>query len=286
MSQKIKHFYAGFANKLLSDYIGGNPRMLTAIRFALHTIPINATQILDIGCGIGWSSWEVKRHYTDASVLGVDISPALLRIANTLFCAPNLQFMVSDITAEGGLPSANFDAILLLDVYEHIPCQDRVVFHRMLRHLIKDQGVIILTCPSVFHQNFLRTYKPEGLQPVDEDVALTDMLQLAQDVDGEVLHFNYQTIWNTNDYTHTVIQKKPLYKQSAFKSHSKHVVNLEPERVRYQRAKNCLQVDIPEHHHHIAPVRLIHSTGRRIKHFISQVAKSGVAKVGTIYDRK
>ena len=51
-------FYAGFRNRLLLDYVRGNGRTEAAIRHAIRFIPASAQRILDLGCGIGWSSRE------------------------------------------------------------------------------------------------------------------------------------------------------------------------------------------------------------------------------------
>lgn len=269
----IKQFYDTFDQKLLTDYVRGNPRMLAAIHHTLGAIPAGATSVLDIGCGIGWSSWEIKRHYPDAWVLGVDISQVLIQTARTLFAVPGLEFIVSDVTSAGSLPRTYFDAIILLDVYEHIPRQERKGVHSMLRRLLNDHSVLILTCPSTLHQDYLRTHKPEGLQPVDEDVTLADVMQLAHDLEGEVMCFTYQTIWRTNDYTHTVIQRKPRYQQPYAQQKQTGAITIEPQHVRHQRVKTRLQRDIPLPRQQHPGMRLVRRVGRPIKHAVFSLGR-------------
>ncbi len=253
-SQTISTYYDESTHKRLRDYVYGNARALAAITFALQHIPSDAPRVLDLGCGIGWSAWEILRHYPSANVVGVDISPRQIQTARQLFPHSQLNWLVSDMTQQAGFQPASFDAIVMIDVYEHLPRASRPTLHHVFWHILKDQGVIILTCPSIFHQNYLRTEKPDGLQPVDEDVSLADLIQLAHDVEGEVLSFAYQTIWRTNDYTHTIIQKCPLFgPKSAQHPHS---IQLEPLPVRRQRVKSQLGLDIalpsnpqsPAHH--------------------------------------
>lgn len=201
-------FYDEFSAGLLADYVYGNARAESAIRHALRWIPAHATRILDVGCGIGWSTWELKRHFPSAFVLGIDISPKTVAQAKRLFPAPDVEFVAGDITTADQLLPPSFDAIVMLDVYEHIPRTSRTSLHQALHKLLAIGGRLILTCPSVYHQEYLRRYAPDGLQPIDEDVTVEDTDALAEDIQGEIVYRSYVTIWRAQDYMHVVIQKK------------------------------------------------------------------------------
>ena len=82
--ESISGFYDQFSDRLLSDFALGNRRAEAAIEHAIRSAGSNACRVLDLGCGIGWSSWELRRHLRDAEIVGVDLSEALLRIARTL----------------------------------------------------------------------------------------------------------------------------------------------------------------------------------------------------------
>lgn len=86
MDQEVKDFYCRFSGQLLADYFYGNRRVEAAIQHALHWIPTKAQSILDVGCGIGWSTWEIKRSRAEAFVMGIDLSLESSRIAQALFC--------------------------------------------------------------------------------------------------------------------------------------------------------------------------------------------------------
>lgn len=243
-SKVVSTFYDESTHKRLRDYVHGNPRAIAAIQFALHHIPAGATRVLDLGCGVGWSAWEILRHNPDLTVIGVDLSPRQMHTAKQLFPHPQLSWIVSDLTQKGAFQPDSFDAIVMLDVYEHLPVASRSTLHHVFRHILKDQGVIILTCPSVFHQHYLRTELPNGLQPVDEDVHLADLLQLAHDIDGEILSFAYQTIWHTNDYSHTVIQKQPKFCPKPSTPIRTRAIRIESQRLRYQRVKTQIGAEV------------------------------------------
>ena len=119
-------FYDSAAANSLADYVYGNPRLEAAIGHALRWIPPEARSIIDVGCGIGWSTWEIKRNFAGASVLGIDLSAARLKLASTLFSAPGLTFAVASVL-EMPVPEASADVAVMLDVYEHV--QNRAVPH-------------------------------------------------------------------------------------------------------------------------------------------------------------
>ncbi|MGS2726866.1 class I SAM-dependent methyltransferase [Psychroserpens sp. BH13MA-6] len=210
--QESLEFYNKFDKKLINDYVFGNKRIVKAIEILSAYIPDQSKNILDIGCGLGWSSYEFARTFSSTKVLGVDLSPVLIETAEKLFgTEENLIFKSIDLTRT--FPEGQFDAIVLIDVYEHIPISDRDKFHDAIKNCLNLNGRLILACPSKFHQDFLREHNPAGLQPVDEDVDINDIAKLAKDIDGEVIFFEYQTIWKTNDYFYTIIEIKPQYQE-------------------------------------------------------------------------
>src|SRR5690606_6765376 len=123
-------------------------------------IPENSESILDIGCGLGWSSYEFSKHFQRVAVKGIDLSPVLIEKASTLFINNNLSFEVFDITKD--LPKETYDAIVMIDVYEYIPCEERFNFHDAIKKLMRPNGRLILACPSKYHQDYLRKNNPKG----------------------------------------------------------------------------------------------------------------------------
>lgn len=234
LSKASRKYYDEFSPELLGDYANGNPRIESAIAHALRWIPDSANRILDIGCGIGWSTSEIKRAHPDAVVLGVDISPEAISTARNLFEGAGISFESRDITEPGNIPEPAFDAIVMLDVYEHISKDRRRETHLNLAKALSYHGTVILTCPSVFYQEYLRQHQPETLQPVDEDVAADELSFLARDIKGHLVHLEYVDIWHTNDYLHAVIRRHPALLEEA-KHANKRVFALESKNVRRRR---------------------------------------------------
>src|SRR5690554_3862752 len=162
-------FYNHFDKKLINDYVLGNKRLVSAIHNLGKFIPKDSKNILDIGCGLGWSSHEFAKAFPSSQVLAVDLSPVLIDTASKLFDdLENLTFKSYDLTQ--GLPIGLRDAIVMIDVYEHIPIIDREQFHKSIKDVLTNNGRFILACPSKYHQEYLKKNNPDGLQPIDEDV--------------------------------------------------------------------------------------------------------------------
>ncbi|MCC1484913.1 class I SAM-dependent methyltransferase [Winogradskyella immobilis] len=203
-------YYNQFDKKLINDYVLGNKRIINAIENLGSFIPENSNNILDIGSGLGWSSHEFAKAFPNSQVLAVDLSPVLINTASKLFdTQENLTFKSYDLTQ--GLPVDMYDAIVMIDVYEHIPIADRAKFHKSIKSVLAKNGRFILACPSKYHQDHLKNNNPTGLQPVDEDVDFGTIQMIAKQISGEVIYFEYQNIWNNYDYLYAVIELNPLY---------------------------------------------------------------------------
>ena len=171
-------------------------------------LPGDRIEVLDIGCGIGWSTSEIASNHPDARVRGVDLSPRLVATARSLFGGePRTRFEVCDFIEDK--IEDEVDAIVLLDVYEHFPASARTLIHDRLRTLLKDDGCLILTVPTPEHQQYLRTEHPGELQPIDEDVSGDDVEKLAHDIEGRVVARRTVSVWHADDYMHALIQRGP-----------------------------------------------------------------------------
>lgn len=228
--QESLEFYNKFDRKLIDDYIYGNKRLESAIIELSRFLPEDSNKILDVGCGIGWSSYEMSKYCPNAKIEGVDLSPILIETAQKLFSNMNLSYRVLNVLNYNIL--GTYDSVMMIDVYEHIPKSDRKLFHKSLKDLLKDQGRVIMACPTKFHQNWLRINKPEGLQPVDEDVDWETISQLSKDIEGEIIYFEYQKIWSSFDYLYAVIQVNPQYDfNQEIKMNSELILEEKPSRI-------------------------------------------------------
>jgi cyclopropane fatty-acyl-phospholipid synthase-like methyltransferase len=207
-----RKFYDDFAGKLVRDFLLGNKRAESAILFASNVIKREAKKtVLDLGCGIGWSTYEFSRACPDCRAVGVDLSDRLVALASRMFSqSDRVHFYCGDLTSADWCSTAKppFDACVMIDVYEHIPRPARQLFHETLKAILSEDAVLILTCPTPLHQKFLRQQYPDRLQPVDEDVHLRDLEILAEALTAEITHYEHKSIWAGHDYFHAVMQRR------------------------------------------------------------------------------
>lgn len=116
------------ALSLLERFLGGGPRSGEAVR------------VCDIGCGCGMMLCELKAHRYDA--VGVDPSDKAVG-----YClSRGVTAWKGSLPDDVRLPRQDFDAVLLLDVLEHID-DDRAACVAALA-MLKPGGILICTVPA------------------------------------------------------------------------------------------------------------------------------------------
>ena len=99
--------------------------------------------IMDIGCSTGLTLKSLRREFPNAALMGADYVYGLLEaLAQNLEGVPLLQF---DLTT-CPLPDKSIDAIVLLNVLEHIERDDAALAH--VARILKPDGIAILEVPA------------------------------------------------------------------------------------------------------------------------------------------
>lgn len=131
------------------------------------------TSLVDVGCGDGWLASRLAASFPERAVVGVDVSPAALRLALSLPRPSNLGFVSCDII-QTVPPGAPFDCGTLVEVLEHIPLEEVSGFVAGLARLIRPSGRLFVTVPSVnlnrkrisrHHQHFTHDSLTATLSP-------------------------------------------------------------------------------------------------------------------------
>lgn len=206
-----KAYYNNFQSRLIKDYLNYNPRVVSAIKEMVKRKPNDVKNVLDIGCGIGWSSYYLLQQYPEIKITAIDLSEKSIEVARKLFNSDNITYSSIDVTNSNFVFSEKFDYVIMLDVYEHIDIKSRGKFIDSLKAVSNEKCQYFFSCPTILHQNYLKKYVPEGLQPVDEYLSLKEMMHFADEIGGEVVYFENKSIWNSNDYFHCLIAKKINY---------------------------------------------------------------------------
>jgi SAM-dependent methyltransferase len=107
---------------------------------------VSSGTALDIGCGDGKHTFELQKRLGNNIVFsGVDFSERAITYARML--APHIPFYVQDGTRLQ-FSAGSFEAIVSIEVIEHIPIPDVPLFLQEIARLLKPGGVVVLTTPT------------------------------------------------------------------------------------------------------------------------------------------
>jgi 2-polyprenyl-3-methyl-5-hydroxy-6-metoxy-1,4-benzoquinol methylase len=201
--ESVQSYYDERVDAKIRDFTHANPRIEAAIELLAEWAPAKPTRILEIGCGIGATSWRMARAWPEAEVVGADVSPISIEVAKTCFRRPNLTYR-AELIKEGVL-SGKFDLVLLMDTYEHIALDDRGTLHTAIKSLLSDEARLVVTVPTPAALNDTRAASPSELQPIDENVTATDITVLANETHTQLLYYREVGIWQYGDYAHVVL---------------------------------------------------------------------------------
>lgn len=111
-------------------------------------------RVLEVGCGSGLGATFLSQHC--ASVTGIDVKVGEVEDARKLSRRSNVEFKVVDLFKADDL--GQFDAVVNLDVIEHMqPAEGRKFVEAMARRL-KPTGMLALGSPSVYSWKYQSPY--------------------------------------------------------------------------------------------------------------------------------
>ena len=103
--------------------------------------------VLDVGCNNGAHTVKAARYVR--RVIGIDYHAGQLRVAAASahqLGLDNICLLARDITTSFPFPAGHFDAVLFLDVIEHI--HPRVEVLREIRRVLKPEGRLLVSGPN------------------------------------------------------------------------------------------------------------------------------------------
>lgn len=122
--------------------VASRQRAMTALK---NSAPRDGT-ILEIGSSSGYLLSEISAEFPDATIMGSDVIPAGLEaLHQKLPAIPLLQIDITDCP----LPSDTFDAIVAVNVLEHIENDAKAL--REIARLLKSGGILIAEVPAGEH---------------------------------------------------------------------------------------------------------------------------------------
>jgi SAM-dependent methyltransferase len=114
---------------------------------AIKLLPPRTRRVLDLGCAFGFATRRLARSY---DAVGVDASPPYIQRA--VRSRRGARYALA-LAGRVPLRDGSFDAVLLLDVIEHVPDEREVL--REAHRVLRPGGVLILSVP---HTGLLRAY--------------------------------------------------------------------------------------------------------------------------------
>lgn len=105
----------------------------------------NPARILDVGCGEGYITGEIKRAFPDSDVHGLDYSLSAVRKAHARF--PDISFSVGD-ALQRHYPEGPFDVVVYNNLWEHVT--DPIGLANRAKEVLRPGGYVIVSTPSRF----------------------------------------------------------------------------------------------------------------------------------------
>lgn len=213
LRELVSSYYDARVGSLLAGYVYGNKRIETALSFAKARLPKEACRILDFGCGIGATTSAIAEFAPKANeIVGLDLSQRNIEVAQALFGNSRVRFTTSDIfSLEGNLACGSLDAVIMIDVIEHVPRNLWEKLAKRLSALLSPMGTIILTTPTSLHQEWLAAHSPHELQIIDETVTLEDLSAFCSMADVSISYYELVDVWRTNQYIHLFAEREQHY---------------------------------------------------------------------------
>ena len=109
----------------------------------LKQLSIAPANILDLGCGVGMSTFAIQQVYPQARVTGLDLSPYFLSVARYRGREQNIEW-IHAAAESTGLPDNSFDLISACLVFHELPATAAAAIISEARRLLKSGGYLTI----------------------------------------------------------------------------------------------------------------------------------------------
>ena len=154
-------------------------------------------EVLEIGCGDGWYSRIVKQSVKNLTISDVD--EVFLNSAKSREKNWNFKYLNHNMLE--GPTKKKYDAIYLLDVFEHIKKKNENVFLKNLGKSLNSSGVLITGTPSLEFQKYVKNPDPTHYNCKTKAQLEKSLLKYFKNVfifsmNDELVHTGYEKMSN------------------------------------------------------------------------------------------
>jgi 2-polyprenyl-3-methyl-5-hydroxy-6-metoxy-1,4-benzoquinol methylase len=142
--------WASFFAKKAGKGIHPKHRLMNYHKFFVDNVSSDDL-VLDLGCGNGALTFDLAQKAK--KVIGIDINPEKIKLAEENFSAPNIDYLIGDASQYSF--DQKFDAIILSNILEHI--ENRT---KLLNKLKSLTSKILIRVPMI-DRDWITLYKKE-----------------------------------------------------------------------------------------------------------------------------
>ncbi|MEQ9671898.1 methyltransferase domain-containing protein [Coleofasciculus sp. G2-EDA-02] len=138
--------YAVHANLYPEDRLQGDAKLRQSYHELVQKqVAIEPQDIVDLGCGVGMSTFSLQKIYPQAKITGVDLSPYFLAVAAYNSQQDHREINWKHGAAEAtGLPDTSFDLVSIFLVFHELPQMAAKAILREARRLLRPGGYLTL----------------------------------------------------------------------------------------------------------------------------------------------
>ena len=151
--------------------------------------------VLDVGCGNGYSTIKYAKTFPDISFIGIDYSEKMIRYAKKI-SLPNSSFFVADVMEPKSFPNADFDLILTQRCIQNLGRYENQ--YAAISNLIKKKKpnglILLMECSKDGVEQLnrirrkLRKKPKEGIEPWHNNFIRDN--KLSKDFGAEIVYFS------------------------------------------------------------------------------------------------
>jgi ubiquinone/menaquinone biosynthesis C-methylase UbiE len=101
------------------------------------------SSILDVGCGTGTSSVDLKQIFPRAKITGIDLSPYMIAVAKHRFASYDIEFL-HDLAEATQMQDESFDLVSMCLLIHELPYEATKAVFREAYRVLKEDGYLAI----------------------------------------------------------------------------------------------------------------------------------------------